>query len=170
MEPATWRLWTTCPSPGDRNRGALHCPPGAWIHHRAGRGLGPGPVLACAVPDEQMLYPPLSVASLFLFPRAGWRGLPTLVTFYPQGGVPTFRASAAFFAFPTQVRQCPLPAPSLPSSSPSLVNNNSSLLTDLHLLGTRDVAVDLRETGIFLPPIKKKKVSVSSLSLCLSNK
>lgn len=49
---------------------------------------------------EQMLCPPLNVASFFLFLRGGWGGIPTLVTFYPQGGVPTFWANVAFFSFP----------------------------------------------------------------------
>ncbi|TEA40144.1 hypothetical protein DBR06_SOUSAS8210074 [Sousa chinensis] len=53
-----------------------------------------------------MFYPSLNVASFFLFLRGGWGGfpgtpLPILLTFIPQGGVPTFR-----------VRQCPfLPPP-----------------------------------------------------------
>ncbi|XP_029068041.1 retinoic acid receptor alpha isoform X4 [Monodon monoceros] len=87
-----------------------------------------------------MFYPSLNVASFFLFLRGGWGGfpgtpLPILLTFAPQGGVPTFR-----------VRQCPfLPPPfvslwvalSLPSKQQLLflpTAPDSELLPDLPLL------------------------------------
>lgn len=104
-----------------------------------------------------MFYPSLNVASFFLFLRGGWGGfpgtpLPILLTFIPQGGVPTFR-----------VRQCPfLPPPfvslwvalSLPSKQQLLFLPTapaSELLPDLPLLWDQRCGQE-PEGALHLPP------------------
>lgn len=131
------------------------------------------PIL-CQTSKEQMLCP-LNVASFFPFLRGGWGGLPgpplpTLVTFSPpRVGCPHFGQVEPSLAFPTQVRQCSFPAPSLcePVGFPILllflVNNNFSSYLDPQLLsfslpfsysGTRGVAMGFREPGISPPSVQ----------------
>lgn len=97
----TWCLWTTCPSPGDGSRGPDTAPRGPG-RTEGGRGPAAGPALPCArgvhaLPSSECCK--LLPLSQRWVGRASGSPLPTLVTFPPQGGVPTFQASEGFSGF-----------------------------------------------------------------------